>query len=262
MLLLVASLQASATTAFCWEKEFISRASEQPTATAAQSEAQNFLAEATTRMERESGRLSVLIPQAEYASDLVRALADNPYGALRPEVQGAYEAKADELFKQGRVVREGENGNEVEALEGKMVKDSHQLSQQIAQAEASLSQQTQQAEASQGRPLSSSSIVSPDLPEEWGGRPKGSSRRAQEKQKEWDDQRAFQIASQSGPEAMQAYMERRDAEKAQQELQNLRMRQSQLQGQIQDMQWQQQQQRSEMQRMEWERQTESLRSPW
>jgi hypothetical protein len=134
-ILLVASLQVSATAAFCWEKEFMSRASEQPTATASQSEAQKFLAEATNRMERERGRLSVLIPQAEYASDLVRALADNPYGAFHPEVQGAYKAKVDQLFKLGRVVREGENGTEIAALEEQINKDNNLLAEQIAQAE-------------------------------------------------------------------------------------------------------------------------------
>jgi len=50
-----------------------------------------------------------------------------------------------------------------------------------------------QQEAPQGRPLSSSSIVSPDLPEEWGGRPKGSSRRAIRMQEEWDKKRERQI---------------------------------------------------------------------
>ncbi len=48
-------------------------------------------------------------------------------------------------------------------------------------------------EAPQGRPLSSSSIVSPDLPEDWGGRPKGSSRRAIRMQEEWDKKRERQI---------------------------------------------------------------------
>jgi hypothetical protein len=46
-----------------------------------------------------------------------------------------------------------------------------------------------QEEASQGRPLSSSSIVSPDLPEDWGGRPKGTSRRAIRMQAEYDKRR-------------------------------------------------------------------------
>ena len=44
-------------------------------------------------------------------------------------------------------------------------------------------------EAPQGRPLSSSSIVSPDLPEDWGGRPKGTSRRAIRMQAEYDKRR-------------------------------------------------------------------------
>ena len=46
-----------------------------------------------------------------------------------------------------------------------------------------------QEEAPQGRPLSSSSIVSPDLPEDWGGRPKGTSRRAIRMQAEYDKRR-------------------------------------------------------------------------
>jgi hypothetical protein len=46
-----------------------------------------------------------------------------------------------------------------------------------------------QQEAPQGRPLSSSSIVSPDLPEDWGGRPKGNSRRAIRMQAEYDKRR-------------------------------------------------------------------------
>jgi hypothetical protein len=96
-------------------------------------------------------------------------------------------------------------------------------------------------------------IVPAGFPEEWGGRPAGNSARARKRQQEWDEQRAFQIASQAGPEAMQSYIERRGAAKTQRELENLRMQQNQLQGQIQQMQWQQQLQSSEMQRMEWER---------
>ena len=48
---------------------------------------------------------------------------------------------------------------------------------------------TSQEEVPQGRPLSSSSIVSPDLPEDWGGRPKGTSRRAIRMQAEYDKRR-------------------------------------------------------------------------
>lgn len=50
-----------------------------------------------------------------------------------------------------------------------------------------------QEEAPQGRPLSSSSIVSPDLPEDWGGRPKGTSRRAIRMQAEYDKRREEMI---------------------------------------------------------------------
>lgn len=50
-----------------------------------------------------------------------------------------------------------------------------------------------QEEAPQGRPLSSSSIVSPDLPEDWGGRPKGTSRRAIRMQAEYDKRREQMI---------------------------------------------------------------------
>lgn len=45
----------------------------------------------------------------------------------------------------------------------------------------------------QGGALTSSTLVSPDLPEEWGGRPKGTSRRAIRMQEEWDKQRERQI---------------------------------------------------------------------
>jgi hypothetical protein len=48
-------------------------------------------------------------------------------------------------------------------------------------------------EAPQGRPLSSSSIVSPDLPEDWGGRPKGTSRRAIRMAAEYDKRREQMI---------------------------------------------------------------------
>jgi hypothetical protein len=106
------------------------------------------------------------------------------------------------------------------------------------------------------------SMVSADFPTEWGGRPTGTSRRARQRQQEWDEQRAFQIASQAGPEAMQAYIERRDAAKARQELENMRNQQNHLQWQVQQMEWQQQIQRSEIQRMEWQRQTQQLNSPW
>lgn len=50
-----------------------------------------------------------------------------------------------------------------------------------------------QEEAPKGRPLSSSSIVSPDLPEDWGGRPKGTSRRAIRMQAEYDKRREEMI---------------------------------------------------------------------
>jgi len=52
------------------------------------------------------------------------------------------------------------------------------------------------------QPLSSSTIVSPDLPEEWGGRPKGESRRAIRMRDEWDKQRATQIEEQRALQAM------------------------------------------------------------
>lgn len=50
-----------------------------------------------------------------------------------------------------------------------------------------------QSQQGTSQPLSSSTIVSPDLPEEWGGRPKGESRRAIRMREEWDKQRAAQI---------------------------------------------------------------------
>jgi hypothetical protein len=105
-------------------------------------------------------------------------------------------------------------------------------------------------------------MVPANIPEDWGGRPTGNSQRARQRRHEWDEQRALQIASQAGPEALQTYTEKRDAAKAQQDLQNLLTQQNLLRDQIQQMEWQQQQQRSEMQRIEWERQTEGLRSPW
>ena len=52
------------------------------------------------------------------------------------------------------------------------------------------------------QPLSSSTIVSPDLPEEWGGRPKGESRRAIRMREEWDKQRVTQIEEQRALQAM------------------------------------------------------------
>jgi hypothetical protein len=105
---------------------------------AQQMQARGFLSETYSRMEMEKGRLSILIPQAEYASDVVRLFADHPYGLLSPEVVGAYDAKLSVLVKQGRMVRDGENGNEIEALEKKAEQKRYELSQQIAQAEATL----------------------------------------------------------------------------------------------------------------------------
>lgn len=54
----------------------------------------------------------------------------------------------------------------------------------------------------ESQPLSSSTIVSPDLPEEWGGRPKGTSRRAIRMQAEYDKRRATQIEEQRALQAM------------------------------------------------------------
>jgi hypothetical protein len=54
----------------------------------------------------------------------------------------------------------------------------------------------------ESRELSSSSIVSQDLPEEWGGRPKGSSRRAIRMQAEYDKRRENVIQERSALQAM------------------------------------------------------------
>lgn len=54
----------------------------------------------------------------------------------------------------------------------------------------------------ESRELSSSSIVSQDLPEEWGGRPKGSSRRAIRMQVEYDKRREDMIQERSVLQAM------------------------------------------------------------
>jgi uncharacterized protein YhaN len=83
-------------------------------------------------------------------------------------------------------------------------------------------------------------MVPAGFPEEWGGRPAGNSSRAKRKQQEWDEQRALQIASQAGPEAVQAYIERSDAAKVQQSLQNIEFQQMQLQRQLKQLERQQQ----------------------
>jgi hypothetical protein len=123
--------------ALAWEKEFVNRVAEQSAANH-QIEAQRFLSDAHSRMEREKGRLSILIPQAEYVSDALRVLADHLYGSLSPEVVGAYEAKLDTLNNQGRVVRDGEDRNELAALQANAERRREELVQQIAQAEAVL----------------------------------------------------------------------------------------------------------------------------
>lgn len=53
-----------------------------------------------------------------------------------------------------------------------------------------------------GQPLTSSTIVSPDLPEEWGGRPTGSSRRAIRMQAEYDKRREDAIKERATLQAM------------------------------------------------------------
>jgi hypothetical protein len=128
--------------------------SQQSSAASGASEAERFLADAYNRVDREKGRLSILIQQAEYASDVVRLLADHPYGSLSPEAEGAYEAKIDVLMKQGRICRDGESEQEIAALEATVSQKRNELAQQIAQAEATL-QTTSSAAASGGSSFNS-----------------------------------------------------------------------------------------------------------
>jgi len=125
------------TSAVAWEREFLDRVAQQSAANS-QLEAEKFLSDAYSRIEIEKGRLSILIPQAEYCSDALRVLADHIYGSLSPEVVGAYDAKWDTLSSQGRTFRDGEDRNELRILQENAERRRQELIQQIAQAEATL----------------------------------------------------------------------------------------------------------------------------
>lgn len=59
-----------------------------------------------------------------------------------------------------------------------------------------------QPQQGESQPLSSSTIVSPDLPEEWGGRPKGTSRRTIRMQAEYDKRREEMIRERAALQSM------------------------------------------------------------
>jgi len=59
-------------------------------------------------------------------------------------------------------------------------------------------------QSGQGAILTPSTLVSPDLPEEWGGRPAGTSRRAIRMQEDWDKRRAAMLEEQQTSQQMDA----------------------------------------------------------
>lgn len=81
-----------------------------------------------------------------------------------------------------------------------------------------------------------------DMPEEYGGMPKGNSRRAILARREWQRNRAYSSAAAAGPAAAQQFLMN---EKTQQSLQNIQFQQMQIQQQLHDMKWQAQTQRNE-----------------
>ena len=129
---------------------------QQPARSMSKLEAERFLANCDSRVEKESGRLSVLIPQAQHASDVIRALAAHPYGTLDPEVVGAYKAVVDLLVEQDSGVREGEDGQQIVVLEKEVSDRRKELLRQVAEAEAVL----QDSSASTVRPERSTDTTS------------------------------------------------------------------------------------------------------
>jgi hypothetical protein len=76
-----------------------------------------------------------------------------------------------------------------------------------------------------------------DIPEEYGGIPKGNSRRAVAERRKWERDKAYRAAVSAGPGAEAQFMQ---SEKTQQHLRNIEMQQMQLRGQLDMLQWQQQ----------------------
>jgi hypothetical protein len=79
-----------------------------------------------------------------------------------------------------------------------------------------------------------------DMPEEYGGLPKGNSRRAIAARRQWERNQAYKRAVAAGPAAAQQFLQN---EKTQQSLQNVEFQQMQLKQQLDQLEWQQQIQR-------------------
>lgn len=99
-----------------------------------QAEAQSAAQDSNTRMQKEKGKLMLLIPQAETASDLVRAMSANPYGLQFSEVQGMFEARWKQLEQAGKMMREGEDSTQLAAQYEDAVKKVNEISSLLGQA--------------------------------------------------------------------------------------------------------------------------------
>ena len=104
-----------------------------------QAEAQSAAQDANARMQNEKGKLMLLIPQAEVASDLVRAMSENPYGYQFSEVQGMFVARWEQLKKAGKMLREGEDSTQLSAQYEIAVKKVNETSELLRQASSSSS---------------------------------------------------------------------------------------------------------------------------
>jgi len=102
-----------------------------------QAEAHSVLGDAATRMQKEKGKLMLLIPEAESASDLIRAMAENTYGFQLTDVQGMFEAKWKKLEEAGKMLREGDNSEQLNALYSDAVKKVNETSELLKQLNAS-----------------------------------------------------------------------------------------------------------------------------
>jgi len=79
-----------------------------------------------------------------------------------------------------------------------------------------------------------------DIPEEYGGMPKGNSRRAIAARRQWERNQAYMRAVAAGPAAAQQFLQN---EQTQHSLQNIEFQQMQLEQKLNQLEWQQQTQR-------------------
>ena len=90
------------------------------------------------RMNKENAELADLIPRAQFASDITRLLSRYPYGFLHQDAQQARERKSQQLLSSGMVLRDGEDFDEIRAMEERGIKTMNELLEKATKAEASL----------------------------------------------------------------------------------------------------------------------------